>query len=353
MKPRLIDFLPLIAIAGIYFLVKPKPEPQTPEPRKPQFPREPADTADTAEPIEPPIPETGPTFNPYQFDGGAFEGAEFTPETLSRVNSTSPTIANLGNKMFAVLNATDSFDDLFDQVFQDEKSDALIDVHFNRYIGKHSGPLMLHSSEGKKLAAALQREFIEIYQENGWQYGRENDIRHNNRFALPKLGNSRGKPVVVSEFGYIDDPVNPIGEWIQTVKGQERIARAYINALKSLDLDRVAISLGHHGDRGSRGARYKQYTETDFAEGVINAILRLQGESLETGEVADGYHHEEKAPKQSGVRLPDLRKPSSNYPTYYGPEGQNWEEIEPETRLAPEPEIKKPRVKFRIFNKRK
>jgi hypothetical protein len=349
-KPRLIDFLPLVAIAGIYFLVK-RQTPEPAEPQKPQFPR-------GGEVVEPPIPGTGPERNPYVFDGNPLTG--LTPETLTRVNSTSPTVADLGNNMLVILNATDSFEDLFDQAFDLEKADALIDIHFNRYKGKHSGPLMLHSRDGKALAASLQREFIEIYQENGWQYGKELDIRFNDYFKLPKLGNLAGKPVVISEFGYVDDPANPIGEWIQTTQGQERIARAYVNALRGSDYKKVALSLGHHGNRGSGGAKYKSYTETEFAEDTVNAILRQQGTGRETGIVAEGYHHDsdaEEPPKeQAGNRPPDLRKASSNYPTYYGPNGESWSEITPGsiTPGKPQEEVKaKPRAKFQLFKRKR
>lgn len=66
---------------------------------------------------------------------------------------------------------------------------------------------------------------------------------------------------------------------------------------------------------------------------------------------SEGYHHEEGAePEQAGTRPPDLRKPSSNYPTYYGPNGATWNEIAPATNPTPEPE--KPKRRFGLFKRK-
>ena len=339
MKPaNILPFL-IIAFIGYQFI---KMRSGNPEPREPVSPG--------WEIIEEEAPDFNPYVDVYPTDGQSEDIPQGEPVTPpKRLATNTPKTVTLGNGFSAILNETDSFDDLFNQAFQ--RGEALIDIHFNRYKGAHSGPLMLYSEAGKQLAASLQREFIEIYQENGWVYGKEMDIRYNNRFALPKLGNAKKKPVVISEFGYVDDPKNPIGKWIQTEAGQNRIARAYVNALRGLGYTNVVLGIGHHGDRGSGGAKYGNYTETDFAEDVIQAITKLRIPE-ETGETADGYHHEENEPEpeQAGTRPPDLRKPSSNYPTYYGPNGATWNEIAPATNPTPEPE--KPKRRFGLFKRK-
>lgn len=186
---------------------------------------------------------------------------------------TKATTINIGDKFAAIFNKTSSFNILADQAFK--AGDALIDIHFNAYKGRNSGPLMLHSERGLALAKALQREFIEIYDENDWSYDGEWILRVDKSIPLVRIGNETSQPVVISEFGYIDDPKNPIGEYIQSTTGQKRIAQAYRNAARDAGYDRVVLSAGHYGCRGTCGAKYKDYSETRFAFDVINQLFGL------------------------------------------------------------------------------
>jgi len=67
---------------------------------------------------------------------------------------------------------------------------------------------------------------------------------------------------------------------------------------------------------------------------------------------SEGYPHEEgePEPEQAGTRPPDLRKPSSNYPTYYGPNGATWSEIKPPKTKTPKPA--KPKKRFGLFKRK-
>lgn len=279
---KLLEILPLLFFGLVIFLFKKEPdsEPETPvvpliwqgdENSELTDPEQPEEMEPEPEPEQEPTPEPEPEQKKVEID-----------------NSTTPHTLKLGGKFSVILNKT-SWDGLMKQAF--EENDALIDIHFNKYRGANSGPLMIYSNEGKELARALQREFIEIYEENGWTYDKEFDLRRVN-LALIERGDRKGteKPVVISEFGYVDDPANPVAEYIQSEAGHKRIAQAYKNAVRGLDLNNVALSIGHHGDRGTGPAQTGDYLEQHFAVDVAQAIFNLETPEP-TGNEAEGYHH--------------------------------------------------------------
>ncbi|MDF1816404.1 MAG: N-acetylmuramoyl-L-alanine amidase [Verrucomicrobiales bacterium] len=210
------------------------------------------------------------------------DGADATgnskPDPIRSDFSTPKTI-HLGANLYAIGNKTHSFTALIDQAAK-VKGAAIIDRHFNSYRGKGSGHLMLCNQQGVKLAAALNAEFKKVYDEQGWYYDHPNLIVTNraNTLAVLRLATQKNMAAVIGEFGFIDDRVNreKIGEFIKSKEGQKRIARATIDAAKKVSsIENIVLSAGHHGNRGTGGASYKGFHETEYAFATFEAIREI------------------------------------------------------------------------------
>lgn len=227
--------------------------------------------------ILPPIPGTVPT-------------RPIMPVEPIRTASTKPNTIHLGGNLYAIGNQTGSFGDLINQAAQIPGA-AIIDRHFNSFMSKGSGHLMLCNEKGYELATALNAEYKKIYDEQGWHYDHPNLIvtSRANSLAVLRIATQRGMAAVIEEFGFIDDRENgdQIGDFIRSVEGQKRIAQATIDATKKVAwIKNIVLSAGHHGNRGTSGASYKGFHETDYAFATFEAIRNIL-KNPETASVAD------------------------------------------------------------------
>lgn len=197
-----------------------------------------------------------------------------------RDNGTVENVVDLGGRIKAITNRTNSWDTLYRTA--KKHGDALIDIHFNKYRCEDSGPLLISSKEALPLAENILAEFVAIYEENGWEY-QDFKIITKGSYGIINRGNWNKYPTLITEFGFCDDPSNPISEKIQTPELQARIARAYQDAIeKTPEFGIVVVSAGHHCDEGSRGTFGATtecgYHETDFAFDCMTAMANMEWE---------------------------------------------------------------------------
>lgn len=301
----------IILLTGIMAYLNPRPIPSIP-PVPPNNAPPHTHVAPEQEPGQAPVIESDPRLteqdprmdpNLSQFNGPAtrppswgytpppVEGIEppVTDEPdierlVRRVTSSTPrTLAwSMGTekRLFCILNKTHSFSNLVAQARQvttTENDTLLIDRHFNANKGKSSGFMCLTNDRGAKFAALLNAEHRKIYDEEGWEYDWENCIITSRQDSLGILaaGNRQETAVIIEEFAFIDDPVNgqAIREFLQSVRGQRRIAKATLMAIQNqTEFTNVVFSAGHWGNRGSTGAAVGSFTEVDYAFGTYEQM---------------------------------------------------------------------------------
>lgn len=192
------------------------------------------------------------------------------------IADTKPASKNLGANVWFISNPTDSFADLVAQAkaIDPDKTGLLVDLHFDA--GGGSRPTQIYSKHAAVLAGRLSRSIELIYHEQGWVLKGSNLTMHGDKYLVTQQGNGQDLDVIISEIGFHDDRINgnKITSFLSSEKGQERIAMAILEI--SRDVDFLAISAGHYGNRGTVGATANNWLhETDYAFGVVNQISQI------------------------------------------------------------------------------
>lgn len=214
-------------------------------------------------------------------------GVDYDPFEKSDSSSNKMVSSDLGNgkTIHFVQNKTSSFSKSAIQASAvgDNSEILIVDKHFNANgsSGNGSGFMMLANDDGKKFAALLNSEYRAIYDEEGWQYNHPNLISTSRQHRLGMLNQSRkrGIAAVIDEFAYRNDPVNgnkPI-EWMQTVKGQRRIALANYSAMHQSEFKHIVCFNGHwaSSSRGTGGTTYNGWHENVYSNLVHNNMNEL------------------------------------------------------------------------------
>lgn len=205
-------------------------------------------------------------------------------EELTGINSVE-----FENKTFHfIADKAASWDELYSWVKSCGDDLLWIDNHFNANgsVKEYYGFMCVANSYGVPYAELLNVQHLRIYIENGFKFmGRNWVWETNSNFAVTSRASKDQIPVVISEFGFIDDPKNEgMVEFLKTE--HKRLAEALLLAALNSDKRNIVFTIGHYRDAGSPPAKLGEFDEIKFSFGVYNELIKLLASLPDSNDLA-------------------------------------------------------------------